>query len=99
MLIRKLKKVALAGTESLHIKVWRKISKDKFAGLYSTNFVTQATVLEHSFVFKDFFPLLNRFSQLTSSPSCPSKEGLEYEKEDFRVSDPEKKNSKKVKKG
>lgn len=35
--------------ESLHPKVWRKISKDRYCGLRRVTFVTQVTVLEHIF--------------------------------------------------
>ncbi|KAK8373748.1 hypothetical protein O3P69_012735 [Scylla paramamosain] len=34
--------------ESLHSKVWRKVSKDKYTGLHRTRFVSQMTVWEHN---------------------------------------------------
>ncbi|KAG0711199.1 hypothetical protein GWK47_002364 [Chionoecetes opilio] len=39
--------------ESLYAKVWRKVSKDKFAGLHRTILLTQATALEHNFGHRD----------------------------------------------
>ncbi|KAK8381085.1 hypothetical protein O3P69_008170 [Scylla paramamosain] len=35
--------------EMLHSKVWRKVSKDKFCGLFRARFACQTTVLEHNF--------------------------------------------------
>ncbi|KAK3891171.1 hypothetical protein Pcinc_004960 [Petrolisthes cinctipes] len=35
--------------ESLHGRVWKKISKDKYAGLFRTTFACEATILNHNF--------------------------------------------------
>ncbi|KAG0722704.1 hypothetical protein GWK47_044006 [Chionoecetes opilio] len=65
--------------ESLQSKVWKKVSKDKFAGLYRSILVSQATILEHNFghSHSSLLPLFSGFSQLAPSPRFPSNEGLE----------------------
>ncbi|KAK3884777.1 hypothetical protein Pcinc_010963 [Petrolisthes cinctipes] len=35
--------------ESLHGRVWKKVSKDKYAGLFRTTFACEATILNHNF--------------------------------------------------
>lgn len=39
--------------ESLHSKVWRKVSKDKYAGLHRVRFVSQMTIWEHNFGYSE----------------------------------------------
>lgn len=40
--------------ESLHGRLWKKVSKDKYAGLLRTNFACEATILDHNFKKGDF---------------------------------------------
>ncbi|KAK8395396.1 hypothetical protein O3P69_006207 [Scylla paramamosain] len=56
--------------ESLHSKVWRKVSKDKYAGLHRTRFVSQMTIWEHNFGYSEF-NLLQCIGFGVLSHECP----------------------------
>ncbi|KAK3853852.1 hypothetical protein Pcinc_039630 [Petrolisthes cinctipes] len=39
--------------ESLHGRLWKKVSKDKYAGLFRTQFACEVTILNHNFLKQD----------------------------------------------
>ncbi len=65
--------------ESLHSKVWRKVSKDKYAGLHRTCFVSQMTIWEHNFGYSES-NLLQCIGFGVSSPITKAQERRDKER-------------------